>query len=355
MSILTRGAKASGYFKIAFLLALGFASNAAYAVNCYPDPSNPPLVATATLNGSITPGRDLPLGSVIYQATFNGSPDKYSSRCDFGTATYKREFAVLPHPKSSYVDLNFGSNVYETNVAGVGVVVWYANRPLPTTDDFESSPTGANVVLVNRWFDVSFIKTGPIGAGRISASDIPWFNFTIGDSRLLIEQGRFAGGVNIVASTCTTPDVNVNLGDFTLDVLTGVGSTTPEVEVPVNLLNCPAFFGKFRRDRTTGTGVSTSITANTIDYRVDPTSTVLVPSAGVVALKSGGATGIGVQVKDTNKAPLPFGTLRRPNLALTQVDGASYRISLWANYYQVSANPTPGKADATVTMTLVYQ
>lgn len=360
MPILTRRAKASGYFKVAFLLALGFASNAAYAVNCYPDTTgaNPPLVATATLAGSITPGRDIPDGTVIYQATFNGSPTYYYSRCDYGTTTYQREFNLpTPHPKSTFdAGGTFGQNVYETNVPGVGVVVWWAGQPVPTVQPFLSSPDGANVAGPNRWFDVSFIKIGPIGAGRITAADIPWFNFTIGDNRLLIEQGRFTGGVNIVARTCTTPDVNVHLGDFTLDVLKGVGSTTPEVEVPIVLRNCPAFFGKFHRDRTTDTGVTRTRTdENIIEYQIDPTSAVLVSGAGVVALKSGGARGMGVQVKDTNKAPLTFGRLYNPGLALTTVDGADYRISLWANYYQVFGTTTPGRADATVTMTLVYQ
>lgn len=357
MSILTRRMKVSGYFKVTSFLVLAFASCAAYAGTCAPDTSAilPPVVAIATLNGSVTVGRDIPVGATIYQATFNRQPQQYAVSCQAGITSRQREYVTLPHPKSSYVDPNFGPNVYETGVPGVGVVVWYAGKAVPTQDTFTTAPGVGQFINISQWFDVSFIKTGPVSAGQIRASDLPLFDYTVGDNRLLIEQARFTGAVNFVARTCTTPDVNINLGDFTLDVLKGVGTTTSEVEVPIDLLNCPAFFGKFRRDRTTETGVSTSITANTIDYRVDPTSTVLVPAAGVVALKPGGATGIGVQVKDTNKAPLPFGTLRRPNVALTQVDGASYRISLWANYYQVSANPTPGKADATVTMTLVYQ
>jgi len=336
-------------------LCLAGASASAKAASCTYTPETPrPIIREVQLGGSITVGRDRQVGDEIYRATLN-TVAQARLNCPLGAHKAVRQYVTSPGTPSSYTHPRYGA-VYPTSVPGIGYAIWYGGQNGPQLPQSVDYPGGADY-LFNIAYDVSFFKIGNVTPGVINGAQLASIEGRMmGDSNIQAFVGRIIGSLNIVARTCTTPDVNVKLGDFRLDVLKGVGSTTPEVEVPIDLKNCPAFFGQYRRDLTNDSGVNIGVpTLNTIDYRVDPTSTVLVPAAGVVALTSGGATGIGVQLKNTNKSPVTFGNQYRPNLTLTQVDGANYRISLWANYYQVSATTTPGKANATVTMTLIYQ
>ena len=342
--------------RIALLLLATLSPWAARAGVCTFDAGqNVSTTNVVNLTGSITVGRDVPVGTEIYRGSFHGTPTVLHIICGAGNNDRARRFISLPHPRSSYVHPTYGSNVYETGVPGVGVVVWVGGRAVPIVDVVNTPPGTAYLIAAQRWFDFSLIKTGPVAGGTVRGADIPPFDYRIGDNQLLIQAGRFTGALNIVAQTCVTPNVTQPLGNFTLDALKGVGTTTPTVEVDVALNQCPAFFGQRRNDVNNEPGApGLSVTPNAINFQIDPTGAVLDAARGVIALSAGGATGMGVQILDRNGNPVAFGRKLPSNLVLNTLSGGSYTLKLGARYYQVNATTTPGAANASVTMTLEY-
>jgi type 1 fimbria pilin len=181
-----------------------------------------------------------------------------------------------------------------------------------------------------------------------------------GDAITRVYTGRFVGTLNIVAKTCTTPDVDVDLGEHLVSELSGVGTATKWVDVPVRLQNCPAFHGAYRLDLTEDSGFTTrATTANEIQYRVDATTTVIDASRSIMALKDADAAtsakGMGIQVAQAANESIGFGTTRASGLTLTATDGRNYTIPLRARYVQTGPAVSGGQADGQATVTFVYQ
>lgn len=317
------------------------------------------------LSGSLTVGRDLPVGSVIYQATVSPiypGGNKYSVVCS-ATGTYNvvRSYVSTPYPLASYVSPSYG-NVYQTSVPGIGVViVGSSNAGSPTLPAVDSSFTQANLIQdytlgqPGTIYQMFLIKTGPVSPGTLTGNSLPVTNETVGTNSLVGQVASFTGSINIVAATCVTPDVTVPLGTHTLSELTGVGSSTGLVNVPIQLNNCPAFYGQ---SQIVVGGAVLPVTPNTISFQVNPTTSVVNASQGVMALTSAGsgttATGMGIQMLNASGVPIQYGTVTPSGLALSQVDGASYTINLQARYYQTAATTTAGQANGSATVTLIY-
>lgn len=346
------------------LVLLGWLSlgGAAHASNCEFLPNFPsPLNFTVPISGSITVGRDLPVGSEIYRRSFSTTKD-YAVGCYQGNVIYSRGFSSAPS-LSSYVHPIYGAKIYNTSVAGVGVAVLIGpgDSALPVNNPLSLPNNYTMWLYQGQQYHLVFIKTASVvGSGAISGSALPKPRFRAGDNNLDFLFGQFSGSVNIVSRTCTTPDVSVSLGNHVLNEISGVGGTTSWVRVPISLNNCPAFFAKSLTGTYNDAGQSSqSSTPNTIQYRVDPVTSIVNPSQSVMALRPDGvnttAGGIGIQVSDSGGNPVGFGANKNSGLALTQTDGASYTINLQARYYQTAANPTAGQANGAATVTLIYQ
>ena len=339
-------------------LLLATASISARAATCAYTPQTPtPATFVANLGGSITVGRDVPVGTEIYRATFySGAVPTLS--CPAGSYTQARRYVTSPGIPSGLVLPGRGP-IYRTPVPGIGYAAWYAGNGLPYTNQ----PTFAvtTVYYLNASLDVSFYKIGDVTPGTISASDMPQVEQVMtGDSSVRANIWQYVGALNIVGRTCTTPDVTVDLGDHLTTELGAVGTATKWVDVTLSLQNCPAYYGAFRRDLTDDSGFrTTNSTANQLQYRVDATTTIIDTNRSVMALSNatapGTATGMGIQVVDANESPVGFGTTRASGLSLAAVDGRSYTIPLKARYMQTAADVTAGTANGQATVTFIYQ
>lgn len=143
--------------------------------------------------------------------------------------------------------------------------------------------------------------------------------------------------VRIVAQACTTPDVVVPLGTHSAKEMGSVGATTAATSFSISLNNCPSGL-------------------KSIQYRIDPVTTVLDAQQSVVALdSSSSATGVGVQLLNaagTAATPLQsWQTLSSYNSST----GGSYSLPLSARYYQTSSTIAPGPANTSMTFTMQYQ
>ena len=97
---------------------------------------------------------------------------------------------------------------------------------------------------------------------------------------------------------------------------------------------------------------------NTVQYRIDPVTSVLNSAQSVVALdnsaSTSSATGVGVQLLDGNGAVFPLSTYKT-FAGYDKTNGGSYTIPFKARYYQTATRVTPGAANTSMTFTMLYQ
>lgn len=347
--------------RLARLLTVGLLlPGAAWAQNCQWEPGNGPLVNVANLNGSITVGPDVPVGTEVYNTTYYAGP-KNEFSCRKGRVDRTKRFVTLPFGKSAYVSPRFGDNVYDTNIPGIGVVVWFDGHPFPITTPGEVGDGVTSKITPVQSYDISLIKTGPVAAGTVTGASLPTFEYRMDgvNSGMLLWSGHVQGSLNIVSRTCTTQDVAVDLGVHQLSEIPTVGSTTPWVDVPVVLSNCPAFFGQWRRWLTTGSVQNeTGRTSNQIRYRVDPVTRVTDATQSIMALQDDGvnatATGVGIQMGTATADSVGYGAARDSGLALSETNNANYTIMLRARYVRQAAAASAGQANGAATITLEY-
>lgn len=337
-----------GWFNVIVLAMLGSFSSIASA-NCSYANGTSATTLLVPLQGTVTVGRDVPIGQEIYR-TYAFSSAEVDISCSGGEPiSYK--YITLPYPKAAYTDPKWGNNAYQTNVPGVGVVGWAADKAMPAQYD----TTPSSIYLIHRhYYYFSFIKIGPVGAGTISAANLPTLQYVAGNNQLIVQNGGASGSFSIVARTCTTPDVTVDMGTHFTNELKGVGTSTPSVDASFTLHSCPAFYGYPSITANNGSIGSGSLGPNSVDYKLDPTTSVIDGNNGIFALASGGATGMGIQLLNSSDAPIKLSTRQASGLTLTTVDGASYTVPLKARYYQTAGTVTAGQANSAITVTLYY-
>lgn len=339
-------------------------SGPVYAGTCNFRPAQPSaLRPVVPLAGSITIGRDLPVGSEIYRRAFTTTSD-FTIACSAGNYVYYRQFnGAPPYPLSSYVHPTYGARVYTTAVAGIGAAILTGGAAMPVSNNM-ALPSGQGTVDLyagSQYTLVLFKISDAVGSGTITGAQIPSIRYRMqGDNTLDLLLGSFTGQLNIVSRTCTTPDVAVNLGTHQMSALNGIGTGTGWMNVPVRLTNCPAFYARSLTGSYNDRGqANQTATANAIRYRVNAVTSVINPTQGVMALQPDGtnqtATGIGIQMADAGGNPITYGSNRPSGLALTTTNNGNYTINLRARYYQTGATPTSGQANGAATVTLIYE
>lgn len=178
---------------------------------------------------------------------------------------------------------------------------------------------------------------------------------------------KFQGQLTVSTQTCTTPNVNVNMGSYEKrQYFTAIGATTPWVDASITLTNCPTFYGFYNAnnstlmfDYSTGTGAVATSTSNSIGVRLTPTSNVIDSTNGVMAIDStvpGAASGVGIQIGwgMSNKAPTFFNFAAEQTLTLPKDGSSTIRVPLVARYIQTEANAVPGKANGKAVFLINY-
>jgi len=337
-------------------------SVSAKAANCsYTSQTPARLVSVSNLTGSITVGRNTPIGSVIYRASFynNIATDVHIS-CPVGsfTAGYRYISPMFGEP-AGYTHPQYGT-VYKTSVQGVGYVVWRNGDPMPQL----SSYGGGGIFIMPTGFDVSFVKTGDVTPGVINGAELMNIEAMVeGDSVLQGFVSRFVGTLTVVANTCNTPDVFVDLGEHSTSELRGLDTTTPMVNVDIKLKDCPIFYGASRRTITEDGVVSDdagSYRANDIIFSVSPVTRPINIIKGIMEIQNSGAAGsaqgVGIQLlNDTTLVPYVLYSSRSGGLSLNENSGPDYIIPLKARYIQTGPTVTAGQADGLATVTLFYR
>lgn len=342
---------------------------------------------TVGINVAAYVGNELPVGSTIYRTTISAS-NVLGVDCN-GAFSLPMTLSVSNAPVGPPVNIsgtNYGSGpVYPTNVSGVGIAVWRSGtlvseaKPL-VVQTYAMGGGGGSFSSMS--FDISLIKTGPIASGSIvNASSFPTAILMIPATPgytglpIIMETVNFTGAVNFTTSTCTTPDVNVNMGSYDIPQnFKQVGSVTPWIDSSITLQNCPTFSGRYADQGTaqsvTGSGnaTGTSRKATLLTVSLTPMSSIIDTANGVMAVDSGQgpdlvARGVGLQLGYTptnmNASATSPTTIWKSGTSWDMQpsnDGRSnFKIPLAARYFQTSPHVTAGPANTKVVFNIDYK
>ncbi|NBJ36118.1 type 1 fimbrial protein [Serratia fonticola] len=378
------------------LLLLMSASNSAWAaVVCSPMNGSPRTDNVTLSPSAISAGSDLPVGTVIYQGRWvSGSTGLSVMSCDSPTDTsmwlnIAWTVELAPLPLANWAGSPFGGAVYQTSIPGVGIaisrnnngdaaILGKPNYQFPA--DVNSLVTGGSYkpFLSNRTIYVTLIKIGAItpGSYTLNATTLPTAALSVvnpinypATTGLPIKAYiiKFQGQLTVTAQTCTTPDVNVNLGSYdTRQYFTRQGATTPWVDASITLTNCPTFYGYYNAANSTlmfdysiGSGQVANSTNNSIGVRLTPTTSVIDAANGIMAIDStvpGAASGVGIQLGwgNSSQTPTLFNFAAEQSVTLPKDGSPTIRVPLAARYIQTASGTSPGNANGKVTFTINY-
>lgn len=379
------------------VLGLSAAAQAAQAaVNCTVVNGSAGFTGNMALQiNSLVVPRDMPVGTIIYRQNFiqagAGAQYQCTELIASSTVYYWIDGAGANTGYNDGINVYKGK-IYETGVPGIGVA-WFAGQSgVGAVGATQNSLLNAEVAAPIRndcsWaFGVPIgscrtsqlkfpsttalvlIKTGPVGIGTISGS-------ALGKMRMFVDVGSspimfvgflgLTGNIQVVGTTCKTPDVNVPLGKQQMSSQKGIGSGkgsyTPTVNFVIALTGCPGFPGYYGNPLANPASSQNAVIsagtriANTLSLRLDPSIPAIDVINGVLSLSADpeSATGVGVQVLSANGDPMPLSRSVPLNTELV-ANTQSITISLGARYLQTETSMTPGKANAVATYTLNYQ
>ncbi|EPF6317828.1 fimbrial protein [Enterobacter cloacae] len=339
-----------------------------------------------TLNDSIplTPanisvGADMPNGTVIYR--LNSQPEvEQVLRCTANNGEKYNLTSYLtlrnePHPLSNWSGNPFPGEVYETNIPGIGVAVWYSFRATTLSNpeilrnyNFEST---INLVRPLNDFDISLVKTGPVTPGTITGADIPLVRLefrspdgTVTNLPITMRDVTFTGSLNITVPSCQTPNVVVNMGEHEIRTdFNGPGSVTNWVNANFSLTNCPVFYGYYNDSafpshlNDSNTVIVPDSIPNLLSITVAPFTPVIDADNGIFAIdtsSSDSGSGVGIQLGYDTGSINPV-KLNSPFTYTTNSNGdPTIILPFRARYIQTERLLTPGRANGRVSVTINY-
>lgn len=371
---------------ITIMLGIMFSPYVMASVNCALSSSSPaPITATLPLTpANITAGPDLPDGTLLYTGYFKPTvqPIIICTPTVSGIFSFNKYLKILNAPTAltGWTNSKF-TNVYASGVAGVGIVIWKGSYGItPTPYVVQSYGTNATIGMsttynIDTSFSFGLIKIGNIVPGTVNGANFPTVISAITNNTgvlnfppdITLATINFSGTVNVVSKTCTTPDVNVSMGSYAIAdyFYQTTNAKTPWVDASITLTDCPRFYGYYGASSEitiTNAGGQTvpSSTANTLVVSMQPTTTILDATNGIMAVNSSNgstaATGIGLQMGwgEASGTPVPF-NFSGMTYTPSKTGATTVRIPLAARYIQQNAQVvTPGRADGKAVFLINY-
>ncbi len=242
------------------------------------------------------------------------------------------------------------SNVYQTNVAGVGIRLYRDSGAIQTYYPHSLQlGAGSSYGLAGGMFRIEIIKTAEqTGSGAIAPNG-RFTNYYIdgdGAGTPVLTSSFKGSGTTVVSPTCEVDagsrNIVVDFGSVPNDSFTGVGSRAVDRDFNINL-------------RCQGSNVAQY--QSTIGIQLDATS-ASGNQPGTLALTSGSnsATRIGIQIvrrNGSNEQTIRFGDSLM--LGDTVTGSSTMSLPLRARYIQTQAGTVgPGEANGTATFTITY-
>lgn len=289
--------------------------NNAWAAFCYA--SGGPATMSFTVPSTLIIPKNTPNGTVVYNSPQKKATGAPSFRCDVpGYWGYK-------NGRGSTASDTKPSPIGDT---GLGWRMTYSTSFAPAYPKGSLSATSYNLgdAIGFTLFKIGEVKPGTLDSGNLG---------TVVGFGLDIVNLNLANSIIFTEVSCQTPSVNVDLGKQYSSKFGGIGSTIGQKAFNIALNDCPS-------------GLSS------ISYRLDPVNPAFDAKQGVLALDAGGATGVGIQITDSNNAVVTLGEAHR---FLDTSPSGNYLIPLQAAYYKTADKIEPGKANAALQFTITYQ
>lgn len=370
---------------------------------------NIPLLSSSVTVSAL---RDLPFGSELYSQRITNSGYMAVGYSDCTSDTGADEsFTVaaridFENGAPATVGQYNGFDIYETGTPGIGFsLVWrdnVTNRSLPAEKSAladTSSPYINNVGIGSGYFYLALVKIADIPAGTwtlpitipsIVTYAFPGQNMTA-DFQVKGQRIHIGGNLNVIAGSCQTPDVHVQLGEYEVTNETSAHNwSSPWKEFNIQLINCPVMAGRYddflaftspsnswAGEGNSNTFVNDPYYPTVIAYRLDPVNEIGFTYIGETCVKTDatptGAEGICIEIQDTALANNSYNALAASNhdwrgkAFLNQYyvgsNATSYTIPLRARYSRVRTVSTsgtvmplkPGPANAAVEFTIFYE
>lgn len=181
-------------------------------------------------------------------------------------------------------------------------------------------------------FIYRFVKIGTIKHGTVIG---PFTVGTINYGTMISHNVTMTGSLIISASSCKTPDVSVNMGDYVASEVTGSRGQTYPVNFDIALNACPE-------------GI------NRVTYSLQANTPVIDSESGLVALDgASGAKGVGLRIMDGDGTPLALDKAHA--FSAYDVQGGDFKIPLSAAYIHLEDQPLEfGTANTSMTFTMSY-
>lgn len=291
------------------------------------------LSTTITINSSLSIPRDTPNNTTLFESPIQ-------------TVTGPNDFSCTV-TSSWGVKNNLGtdsatSDIFPIHDTGLAWQWIYNGAPVSGTNGQSTLEANKLYTFSTTKHSLRLLKIGPIKSNaKLPAGDIGLMK--VGALTTVIM--RLSQEVKVVAQSCETPDVKVDMGEHDLGDFSESGSFSKSTSFSIRLNNCP-------------TGI------NKVMYSLEPNPTTPAwnASLGIIELnKSSTAKGLALQIMDSNQTPLALN--KNHVFAGYATSGGNFTIPLSARYYRTvpasSGNKddpgvTPGTANTEVTFVMSY-
>ena len=277
--------------------------------------------------GVISIPADLEINRTIYEG-FYIARDTNDISCNSVTP-----IGLIPNPALGSVPAS--GYLFPIKDSGVALQI-FNNYAEP--DDTINVFGDRTVYRTNSWgayrtgFIYRFVKIGTIKHGTVIG---PFTVGTINYGTLVTHNVTMTGSLIISASSCKSPDVSVNMGDYVASEVTGSRGQTHPVNFDIALNECPD-------------GI------NRVTYSLQANTPVIDGRTGLVALDgASGAKGVGLRIMDRDGTPLALD--KAHDFSAYDVRGGNFKIPLSVAYIQLENQALKfGTANTSITFTISY-
>ncbi|AKH65331.1 MULTISPECIES: fimbrial protein [Photorhabdus] len=303
-----------------------------FAANCQFDKGFKPEITNLSF-GTLYVPRDKPIGTTIHEYRADELDNK-------GNVFYCDTRINTSWGYTAYKNADYNKDaIYESGVPGVGIRIntWgpgYGLDWLPRiTNDPVSCDHSGHWYCGNTWgyLTIQLIKIAPTtGSGFVKSDQL--IQARVNDR--IVHTYRL-GNTRIITKSCSLKDTNITvpMGDIKKSDFSGINSTAGGKDFEV-ILDCDdnvqiqlMLDGKKAKNRLNHVWA--------LDQNYNRTT----------------ASGVGIQILYNNQPVIIHSQINIGN----SYSGGKYSIPLRARYFQTDRNITPGQANATATMTLIYQ
>lgn len=213
-----------------------------------------PIIGTVALNATVSAPADMPLGTILYRGVFN-RPIQVAIKCtEQGQFYTLQKMATSAGTLGKAEDFNspvpVGSVVFKTSMPGVGFALNSGYTVYDVPHAAAVCVNSSNCIwngdsIVNAASIMYLIKTGPITPGTIIGASLPVYSELFGQDGFMVTTMAmpFTGSITVPPPSCTTPDVAVEMGTWSVGDFRGKGSGTEWQDASIRMTGCDNFYG----------------------------------------------------------------------------------------------------------------